>query len=143
MKINDSPLKDKTVLVTGGGGFLGKAIVRRLLGEMADVRSFSRKAYTELKTLGVDQVQGDIRDAKAVNKACEDVEVVFHVAAKIQLWGDYRDFFETNVTGTENVVQACRKRKIRYLVYTSSPSVVYHGREDVSGIDESAPYPEH
>jgi len=139
----DSPLKGKTVLVTGGGGFLGKAIVRRLLREMADVRSFSRETYNELKTLGVEQIQGDIRDSEDVNKACNGVEVVFHVAAKIKLWGDYRDFFDTNVSGTENVIQACRKREIRHLVYTSSPSVVYHGREDVLGVDESAPYPEH
>jgi nucleoside-diphosphate-sugar epimerase len=143
MEINDFPLKDKTVLVTGGGGFLGKAIVRRLLQEKADVRSFSRKAYSELESLGVEQFRGDIRDAKAVNKACEGVEVVFHVAAKIQLWGDYRDFFKTNVIGTENVIQACRKREIHQLVYTSSPSVIHHGREDVLGVDESAPYPEH
>jgi len=143
MEINESLLKGKKVLVTGGGGFIGKAIVRRLLREMADVRSFSRKKYSELETLGVDQIQGDIRDAEAVNRACNDVDIVFHTAAKIQLWGDYRDFFETNVIGTENIIQACRKRGIQYLVYTSSPSVVYHGREDVLGVDESAPYPEH
>lgn len=131
------------VLVTGGGGFLGKAIVQRLLQEKADVRSFSRKAYPELETWGVEQVQGDIRDPKAVSNACENVDVVFHVASKVKLWGDYRDFFETNVIGTENVIQACGKEKIHHLVYTSSPSVVYHGREDAAGINESTPYPNH
>ena len=133
----------RKVLVTGGGGFLGKAIVKRLIKERADVRSFSRKTYTELEALGVEQIQGDIRDAKAVSNACSNVDVVFHGAAKIQLWGDYRDFFKTNVVGTENVIQACRERDIRHLVYTSSPSVVYHGREDAAGINESTPYPEH
>ena len=131
----------RKVLVTGGGGFLGKAIVQRLLQEGAAVRSFSRKAHTELETLGAEQVQGDIRDARAVSNACKGVDVVFHVAAKIQLWGDYRDFYATNVMGTEHVIQACREKDIQHLVYTSSPSVVYDGRKDAAGIDESAPYP--
>ena len=136
-------LDKRKVLVTGGGGFLGKSIVQRLLKEGADVRSFSRQAYTELETWGVEQIQGDIQDPKAVHNACEGIDVVFHVAAKIKLWGNYQDFYETNVVGTENVINACRSQDVHYLIYTSSPSIVYHGREDASGIDESVPYPEH
>ena len=128
-------ISDRRVLVTGGGGFLGKAIIQRLLKEGAEVRSFSRKTYSDLETLGVEQVQGDIQDHKAVNNACQGVDVAFHVAAKIQLWGDYREFYQTNVVGTENVIQACRDWKIRYLIYTSSPSIVYQGRQDAERVD--------
>jgi nucleoside-diphosphate-sugar epimerase len=134
-------LSDQFVLVTGGGGFLGKAIVKCLRQEGVRVRSFSRQFYPDLETLGVEQIQGDIRDIGIVNKACRDIEIVFHTAAKIQLWGDYQEFVETNVTGTENIIQACQAQNIPYLVYTSSPSVVYQGRQDTIGIDESAPYP--
>jgi nucleoside-diphosphate-sugar epimerase len=136
-------LSDQHVLVTGGGGFLGRAIVKRLRRDGVRVRSFSRQFYPDLETLGVEQIQGDIRDAVTVNEVCRNMEIVFHTAAKIQLWGDYQEFFKTNVSGTENIIQACKAQNIHYLVYTSSPSVVYQGRQDALGIDESAPYPEH
>ena len=128
------------VLVTGGGGFLGKAIIRRLVERGDHVRSFSRSFYQELESLGIEQVQGNIVDKDAVEKACKGVNLVFHVAAKAGVWGDYSDYFKTNVTGTENVIGACIKHKVPRLVYTSSPSAVFNGT-DMQGIDESIVYP--
>jgi nucleoside-diphosphate-sugar epimerase len=58
------------------------------------------------------------------------------------VWGRRSDFFATNVTGTENVIAACRKHGIRKLVYTSTPSVV-HARDDIENGNESLPYPKH
>jgi nucleoside-diphosphate-sugar epimerase len=66
--------------------------------------------------------------------------MVFHVAAKAGIWGRYDDYHRANVTGTANVIAACRQHGIRRLVYTSSPSVVFDGR-DMEGVDESVPYP--
>jgi 2-alkyl-3-oxoalkanoate reductase len=129
-------------LVTGGGGFLGKAIVSQLLARGDEVRSFSRGDYPDLRKLGVDVVQGDISDARAVASASEGCGIIFHVAAKNPYWGPYEEYYRTNVTGTENVITACREHGITRLVYTSTPSVVHSGG-DVEGIDESAPYPEH
>jgi 2-alkyl-3-oxoalkanoate reductase len=129
-------------LVTGGGGFLGKAIVSQLLARGDEVRSFSRGDYPDLRKLGVDVVQGDISDARAVASASEGCGIIFHVAAKNPYWGPYEKYYRTNVTGTENVITACREHGITRLVYTSTPSVVHSGG-DVEGIDESAPYPEH
>ncbi|MFH2219903.1 MAG: NAD-dependent epimerase/dehydratase family protein [Pseudomonadota bacterium] len=129
------------VLVTGGGGFLGGAIVR-LLGEMGDaVRSFSRSLYDKLDALGVEQLQGDIRDRLGVEKACAGVDLVFHVAAKPGVWGNYEDYYRTNVIGTRNVIAGCRLHHVHRLVYTSSPSVVFDGT-DMEGVDESVPYPD-
>ncbi len=129
-------------LVTGGGGFLGGAIVR-LLRERGDtVRSFARGSYPELARLGVEQAQGDLADRNAVVRAAADCEVIFHVAAKAGVWGSYTDYYQANVTGTENVLAACRANGIGRLVHTSSPSVVFDGR-DVEGGDESLPYPAH
>ncbi len=135
-------LKDKAVLVTGGGGFLGGAIVRRLVAAGARVRSFSRQHYPALDALGVLQTQGDLVDADTVGKAVAQTEIVFHVAAKPGVWGRYEDFHGPNVIGTENVLQACRDQGVGHLVYTSSPSVVFNG-QDMAGVDESVPYPDH
>jgi nucleoside-diphosphate-sugar epimerase len=129
-------------LVTGGGGFLGGAIVRRLMARRDTVQSFSRGVYPELTRLGVNQFQGDLSDREAVIQAAKGCEIVFHVAARTGIWGSYADFYRANVTGTENVVAACRYHEIKRLVYTSSPSAVFAGI-DVEGGDESLPYPEH
>ena len=136
----DSHLKDKAALVTGGGGFLGGAIVRRLLTAGVQVRSFSRKYYPALEAAGVDQFQGDLADLTAVTPAVAGVDLVFHAAAKPGVWGRYDDFYRPNVTGTKNVLQACRDQGVEHLVYTSSPSVVFNG-QDMAGADESVPYP--
>ncbi|MDP4979941.1 MAG: NAD-dependent epimerase/dehydratase family protein, partial [Desulfobacterales bacterium] len=79
--------KNKRILVTGGGGFLGSSVVRKLLEKGALVRSFSRRSYPLLAAAGVDQVQGDISDPEAVAVACRGVGTVFHVAAKTGVWG--------------------------------------------------------
>ena len=130
------------MLVTGGGGFLGKAIVRRLIARGDRVRSFSRSVYPQLAEMGVEQVQGDLADAGAVAAACEGVEAVFHVAAKAGMWGDREAFYKANVTGTENVIAACRQQEVQRLIHTSSPSVVFDDG-DMEGVDESVPYPAH
>jgi nucleoside-diphosphate-sugar epimerase len=129
-------------LVTGGGGFLGGAIVRRLLARGNEVRSFARGDYPALQALGVDVRRGDLADAAAVARAVEGCDVVFHVAAKAGIWGRYEDYHRINVIGTQNVLTACRRCGVRGLVYTSSPSVVFDGR-DMEGVDESAPYSDH
>ena len=129
-------------LVTGGGGFLGAAIVRGLLARGTAVRSFSRQSYPALDALGVEQVQGDIADTAAVTAAARGCGVVFHVAAKPGIWGDYAGYHRTNVVGTSSVIAACRAAGVQRLIYTSSPSVVFDGR-DMEGVDESVPYPAH
>jgi nucleoside-diphosphate-sugar epimerase len=130
----------RMVLVTGGGGFLGGAIVRRLVAAGESVRTFSRARYPSLDVLGVTQVQGDLTDIEAVTTACRDVEAVFHVAAKAGVWGKYQDFHRANVDGTQNILTACRQCGVQRLVYTSSPSVVFDGAS-MEGVDESVPYP--
>jgi nucleoside-diphosphate-sugar epimerase len=124
-------------LVTGGGGFLGGAVVRQLLDRGDTVRSFSRQRHP---ALGVEQVQGDLADAAAVERAVAGCDVVFHVAAKAGVWGTADEYHRANVIGTENVIAACRKHRVGRLVFTSSPSVVTTGHDIVGG-DESLPYP--
>lgn len=128
-------------LVTGGGGFLGKAIVTRLRASGVAVRSLARGEYPDLIQLGAQCIRGDIADEESVLRAAVGCDIVFHVAAKAGVWGAYPEYHKANVVGTENVLAACRHHRIPRLVYTSSPSVVFDGKDE-TGIDESAPYPD-
>ncbi len=129
-------------LVTGGGGFLGLAIVRALRARGDAVRTLSRQEHPALRELGAEHVRGDVADAAAVSAVARGCDIVFHVAAKAGLAGPYEEYHRANVVGTENVLAACREHGIRRLVHTSSPSVVFNGR-DMEGVDESVPYPTH
>lgn len=129
-------------LVTGGGGFLGNAVVRMLLARGDRVRSLSRQRYAALDALGVDQVRGDLADRESVTRACQGCDLVFHVAARAGVAGRYADYYRANVLGTENVLAGCREHGVGRLVFTSSPSVIFAGR-DLEGVDESVPYPRH
>lgn len=121
---------------------MGGAIVRRLVQRGDHVTSFSRSFYPELEALGVRQVCGNLADRGEVNTACRNMDLLFHVAARTGVWGPYDTYHKTNVTGTENILSACRQNHIPRLIYTSSPSVVFNGR-DMNGVDESTPYPDH
>jgi 2-alkyl-3-oxoalkanoate reductase len=127
-------------LVTGGGGFIGFALVLELLKRGYSVTSFSRGDYPELRQMGVNVKRGDLCNGEVVLDACEGIDIIFHVAAKAGIWGSYKDYYNTNVRGTENIVHACREKKIKRLIYTSSASVVFDGT-DICGSDESLPYP--
>ncbi len=127
-------------LVTGGGGFLGSALVKRLVAEGHHVRIIARGSYPELELLGVEACRGDIRELDSICHAAVGIDAVFHTAAMAGGWGNPRDFEAINVNGTENVISACLAAKVKALVYTSSPSVV-HAHHDIEGADESLPYP--
>jgi len=129
------------VLVTGGGGFLGKALVKKLLVNNYAVTSFSRQHHPSLARMDVPQIQGDLTDADAVKKAVTGMETVFHVAAKPGVWGSYDTYYAVNVTGTAHVVNACRAQGVKRLIYTSSPSVIFD-EFDMENLDESVPYPD-
>ncbi|MFH1378209.1 MAG: NAD-dependent epimerase/dehydratase family protein [Planctomycetota bacterium] len=129
------------VLVTGGGGFLGAAIVRKLVARGDRVRSVSRKRYPELEALGVECLQGDLCDPTVAQRACDDVSVIHHCAAKPGVWGDESEFRASNLTATETLLSAAQTAGVEKLIYTSSSSVVFNG-QDVRNGDESIPYPQ-
>ncbi|MFC1843593.1 NAD-dependent epimerase/dehydratase family protein [Thermodesulfobacteriota bacterium] len=125
--------------ITGGGGFVGSAIVRQLVDKGIEVAVFGRNHYPALDKLGVRQFQGDILDSDLLIRFMQGYDTVFHVAAKAGIWGSKNEFEQTNVTGTRNVLGACFANSIQSLVYTSTPSVVFN-RMDINGADESLPY---
>ena len=125
------------ILVTGGSGFLGGAVVRRLVARGEAVRSLQRQDSPALRELGVDVVRADLADRDAVIQAAKGCDAVIHIAAKTGVWGPYADYYRANVLGTRNILDACAANGIRRLVYTSTPSVIHAGG-DVEGVDESA-----
>lgn len=126
-------------LVTGGGGFVGLAIVRQLAARGIDVSVVGRHHYPQAEQAGAKCLVGDIRDRTFLARAFSGHDVVFHVAALAGIWGDRESYYSINVQGTENVIAACREKGVRNLVYTSTPSVVFDG-SDLQGMDESLPY---
>jgi len=125
--------------ITGGGGFVGSAIVRQLIDKGFEVAVFGRNHYPHLDPLGVRQLQGDILDSDQLIHHMQGYDTVFHVAAKAGIWGTKNEFELTNVTGTRNVLGACFATGIKTLVYTSTPSVVFN-RMDINGGNETLPY---
>jgi len=133
-------MKIENVLVTGGGGFLGKVIARKLIQKKLNVTSFSRQWYPELEGLGVKQVQGNLCNKSDVMKAFQGVDTIFHVAAKPGIWGSFQSYYPVNVTGTKHVIEACQANQVARLIHTSSPSVIFD-ESDMENLDESIPYP--
>lgn len=131
------------ILVTGGGGFLGQALCRGLRTRGHEVVSFNRGRYPALAAIGVQQVQGDLALRDAVIAAAAGCDAVFHNAAKAGAWGSYRSYYDANVVGTQNVIEACRIHGIGKLVYTSTPSVTHRKTHPVEGgTADTVPYGE-
>ncbi|MEM9380934.1 MAG: NAD-dependent epimerase/dehydratase family protein [Planctomycetota bacterium] len=132
-----------SALVTGGGGFLGGAIVDALLARGADVASVSRGRYPALEQKGVATLQADLATGgQALASLLRErrVDTVFHCAARPGVWGPAPAYVAANVTATENVIAACREADVPRLVFTSSPSVVFGGEDHVNA-GPDLPYP--
>jgi nucleoside-diphosphate-sugar epimerase len=127
-----------SVLVTGGTGFLGRRLVERLLAAGRPVAVLARTPAPDLEARGVRFIRAALDDADAVRAACAGAETVFHVAAKVGVWGRADDFYRANVLGTQAVIDGCRAHGVRRLVFTSTPSVVFNGRP-LANADESLP----
>ncbi|MFG2136081.1 GDP-mannose 4,6-dehydratase [Streptomyces sp. NPDC048650] len=139
----------RRVLVTGAEGFIGSALVDMLVGAGAEVRAFVHyKPYAEKGNLAhhlapgspVEMVAGDVRDAGRVSDAVAGCDTVFHLAALIGIPYSYASpgaYVQTNVVGTENVAEACRRHAVRRLVHTSTSEV--YGTALTAPISEEHP----
>ena len=136
------PIDAKPCLVTGGAGYLGRHLVDALREKGCPVTVLDRAPSPGPRD-GVRWIRGDVRSARDVARACEDIDTVFHTAAVIEaLTHARRNVVERiesiNVGGTENILRIARSRGVRRFVYTSS--IVASFCMDAAGRDESAPY---
>lgn len=134
------------ILITGGSGFLGRRIIAELISSdslfpAGKIRVLDISPLTGADHERVEYVPGDIRNTDALERACEGIQIVMHCAAVID-WGtkSEEEVMEVNLKGTENVIEACRKQGVEYLVYTSSLDAVFTGKPLVD-IDETQAYP--
>ncbi|MGA0198234.1 MAG: NAD-dependent epimerase/dehydratase family protein [Prochlorotrichaceae cyanobacterium] len=130
------------VLVTGATGFLGQKLVCRLTQMGYEIKAIGRNKTVgqQLKSQQVNFVQADLRDTEAMIAACKNQDYVFHCGALSSPWGKYKDFYETNVIGSKNIIQGCQSHGVQRLIYVSSPSV-YFDFCDRFNIKENMPLP--
>ncbi len=127
-----------TVLVTGASGFVGSAVVRRLIAAGAAVRVLLRPTADRrnVEGLSVDVAIGDLRDRASLDRALTGCEGLYHVAADYRLWARRPDeIYETNVAGTKAIMRAAGEAGVRRIVYTSSVASLGLG-SDGSPADE-------
>jgi NAD dependent epimerase/dehydratase len=136
----------RKVLVTGGEGFIGSHLVEALLAEGAEVRvlsyynAFGNRGWLDQLDLDVEVLPGDVRDADRVAQAVDGRDVVFHLAALIGIPYSYEapeSYVQTNVQGTYNVANACRRSGVARLVHTSTSET--YGTALRVPIDENHP----
>ncbi len=139
--------KELKVLITGGSGFLGSAIVEEFLSgnsilNVPELRIFDLKHSEHAGHPKVNFVKGNICDEALVSDACKDVDLVIHSAAIVD-WGtkSKEEVLNINVGGTENVIKGCKENGVKNLIYTSSLDAIFGGKP-LRNIDESIPYPE-
>ncbi|MDO8526436.1 MAG: NAD-dependent epimerase/dehydratase family protein [Deltaproteobacteria bacterium] len=131
------------VLVTGATGFIGSNLVRFLLKKNCSVRALIRPTSSlgNLKGLDVEKVHGDLRNKASLVKACEGCDQLYHVAASYQFWSaDPKEFYDSNVGGTRNMLEAARETNISKIVYTSTVGAIRYPEDPHFPSDETC-YP--
>ncbi|WP_280269775.1 NAD-dependent epimerase/dehydratase family protein [Nocardia wallacei] len=133
-------------LVTGASGFLGGALVRRLVRDGDHKVAVLARPTSNLRGIqdldGVEVSYGDLGDEPSLARATAGVDVVFHSAARVDERGTRAQFWDENVRGTERLLESARRAKAARFVFVSSPSALMDrdGGDQVN-IDESVPYP--
>jgi nucleoside-diphosphate-sugar epimerase len=130
------------IIITGATGFLGRNLSESFHKEGMQVVATGRSLSIgkQLRETGIEFIPADIRDQSQTNNAFSPADYVVHCAAKAGDWGRYREFYETNVIGTRNVISACKRNDIKRIIYISTPSAYFNGK-DRYNILETEPLP--
>ncbi|WP_394848934.1 NAD-dependent epimerase/dehydratase family protein [Pendulispora brunnea] len=130
--------------VTGGSGFVGRALISYLVARGQEVRALARsgKAAESVRAAGATKVvEGDLRGGDAVLNSMKGCDVVYHAAAFTQDWGNDDEAWEVTVRGTENMLEAARRAAVRRFVHVGTEAVLVDGAPIVMA-DERKPLPE-
>lgn len=130
----------RSAFVTGGSGFIGGALIRRLVAEGCTVRALARSdaSAAAITALGAEPVSGELSDRAAMRAGAEGCKAAFHLAAHLGMWGDWQDFIDGNVEGTRNALGACRDAGVRRFVHCGTEAALMAG-EPLVGADETLP----
>jgi len=130
----------RTAFVTGGSGFIGAALIERLVAGGCEVTALARSdaSGAAVEALGARPARGDLSDVGAMTEAAKGCEAAFHLAAHVEQWGDYADFVAGNVDGTRNALDACRAAGVRRFVHCGTEAAILAGEPVVNG-DETVP----
>ncbi|MHB8412089.1 MAG: hopanoid-associated sugar epimerase [Candidatus Acidiferrales bacterium] len=121
-----------TTLVTGATGFVGSHVARRLVTSGESVRALARAGSRQqaLDGVAVEWVEGDLRDEGSLDRALSGVTRVYHVAADYRLWSRHpQEIYDSNVTGTKNLLAAARRARVERFIYTSTVATIAVPRE--------------
>jgi nucleoside-diphosphate-sugar epimerase len=130
----------RTAFVTGGSGFVGGALIRRLARDGLRVRALARseRSASQVAEAGAEAIRGDLTEPEALRNGATGCDVAFHAAARLGEWGPWEEFERINVQGTRNVIEACRAAGVRRLVHVGTEAALVTGQPLVM-VDESAP----
>jgi nucleoside-diphosphate-sugar epimerase len=126
--------------VTGGSGFIGRALIRRLTAEGRPVRALARSARSAeaVGEMGADPVDGDLDSFEALRAGAEGCELALHCAAHLGDWGAREEFERVNVAGTQRLLHACRAAGVRRFVHVGTEAALLNGGPLIDA-DEQSP----
>lgn len=128
------------IFITGASGFVGSAVVTRLKkGHTLFAMSRSEKSDAAIKKLGAKPVRSEL--GRVTPADLKGIDVIVHAAAFVEQWGTKADFWNANVTGTEQLIAAAKAAKVKRFIFIGTEACLFHG-QDMIDIDETYPYPE-
>jgi nucleoside-diphosphate-sugar epimerase len=133
-------MSEGPAFVTGGSGFIGGVLIKRLVREGTSVRALARSdsSAEKVKALGAEAVHGDLEDPGSMAAGASGCEVAFHLAAHLGEWGRLADFERHNVAGTRNALAACAEAGVRRFVHCGTEAALMAG-DPLVQVDETAP----